>query len=135
MPGVPIEIPSDTVIVLNTRLLAPAPSTPRAASRASSAICMLHGVRLAQVEATPICGLLKSASSKPTARNMAREGVCFTPSTTTREYCRGSVLELRMVVDLGSKRLSPAAWDHMVQAAHALCLGADGSTGPLFGVP
>ena len=45
-------------------------------------MCMLQGVRFAQVEATPICGLAKSPSWKPTARSMARAGACFTPSTT-----------------------------------------------------
>jgi imidazolonepropionase-like amidohydrolase len=40
---------------------------------------------LAQVEAMPTCGLLKSASAKPTARSMPREGACFAPSTTRRE--------------------------------------------------
>ena len=53
MPGEPIEMPSETVMVLNSTLLAPAASTPAAASRASSARCMLHGVTFAQVEAMP----------------------------------------------------------------------------------
>ena len=51
-------------------------------------MCMLQGVRFAQVEATPICGFWKSASWNPTARSMARDGVCFAPSTTSREYFR-----------------------------------------------
>ena len=51
---------------------------------------MLHGVTLPQVEATPICGLPKSASVKPTARSMARAGACVSPSITTRECARGS---------------------------------------------
>ena len=55
-------------------------------------MCMLHGVRLLQVEAMPTCGLLKSASSKPTARSMARLGVCLTPSNTSLEYGRTSTL-------------------------------------------
>ena len=53
-------------------------------------MCMLHGVRLLQVDATPTCGLSKSASWKPTARSIARLGVCLIPSTTRREYLRGS---------------------------------------------
>ncbi len=85
MPGVPIEMPSDTVIVLNSTLFAPAPSTPAAASRASSPMCMLHGVRFDQVEATPIWGFAKSASAKPTARSMARAGAALSPSTTRLE--------------------------------------------------
>src|SRR3954470_8727989 len=90
MPGEPIEMPSDTVMVLNSTPLPPAPSAPRTASPASSLMCTLQGVRFAQVEATPICGLPKSASWKPTARNIARDGVCFAPSTTTRKAFRSS---------------------------------------------
>ena len=48
-------------------------------------MCMLQGVTFPQVEATPICGLAKSSSRKPTARSMARDGACLSPSTTTRE--------------------------------------------------
>src|SRR5215470_7266677 len=94
MPGVPMEMPSDTVMVLKSTLLPPAASMPLQASRANSPMWALHGVRLPQVEATPICGLPKSASWKPTARNMARAGACLSPSTTTREKCRGSMLRL-----------------------------------------
>src|ERR1700747_2769406 len=65
IPGVPIEIPSDTVIVLKRTLSPPAPSTPAAAALASAPMCTLHGVRLAQVEATPIWGLGKSSSRNP----------------------------------------------------------------------
>src|SRR6266403_5814942 len=92
MPGVPIEMPSDTVMVLNSTLLPPPPSTPAHASRARSPMCMLQGVTFPQVEATPICGLSKSWSRKPTARNMARAGACVSPSTTRRECRRGSML-------------------------------------------
>ena len=92
MPGVPIEMPSDTVMVLNSTLLPPPPSMPAHASRARSPMCMLQGVRFAQVEATPICGLWKSSSAKPTARSMARAGACVSPSTTRRECRRGSML-------------------------------------------
>src|ERR1700739_505151 len=96
MPGVPMEMPSDTVMVLKSTLLPPAPSTPEHASRASSPMCMLQGVTLPQVEATPICGRAKSSSRNPTARSMAREGACLAPSMTTREYSRGSTLRFTM---------------------------------------
>ncbi len=43
------------------------------------------GGEIAQVEATPICGLVKSSSRKPTARSMARAGAWRSPSNTTRE--------------------------------------------------
>src|SRR5579863_2623980 len=109
MPGVPMEIPSETVMVLNSTLLPPAASMPAQLSRASSPMCMLQGVTLPQVEATPICGLAKSASSKPTARSMARAGACLTPSTTTREYLRGSAsLLLRDILTPGKRHLHAA---------------------------
>src|SRR5260370_33548594 len=90
MPGVPMEMASDTVMVLKVIALAPAASTPPAAKRASSSMCILQGVKLLQVDAMPTCGLSKSASANPTARNIARLGVCFMPSTTTRDKRRGS---------------------------------------------
>jgi hypothetical protein len=80
-----MEMPSETVMVLKVIALAPARSAPPATSRANSSICILQGVRLLQVEATPTWGLSKSASRNPTARNMERLGVCLTPSTTKRE--------------------------------------------------
>src|SRR5687767_9543347 len=83
-------MPSDTVMVLNRTPLPPAASAPASASDASSLMCTLQGVRLAQVEATPICGFWKSASWNPTARNMARDGDCLAPSTTSLENRRGS---------------------------------------------
>jgi len=92
MPGDPIEMPSDTVMVLNSTPLPPALLIPASVSRASSLMCMLHGVRLAQVEAMPTCGRAKSASVKPTARSIALDGVCFAPSTTSRDQRRGSLV-------------------------------------------
>ncbi len=44
IPSVPIEIPSEIVIVLKISALPPASSAPAAASRANSSICELHGV-------------------------------------------------------------------------------------------
>ena len=62
MPGVPMEMPSDTVMVLKSTLLPPAASMPLEASRASSPMWALQGVTFAHVEAMPICGLPKSSS-------------------------------------------------------------------------
>ncbi len=44
MPSVPIEMPSDTVMVLKITALPPAAFAPSAACRASSSMCTLHGV-------------------------------------------------------------------------------------------
>src|SRR5580658_465149 len=111
MPGVPMEMPSETVMVLNSTLLPPAASMPAQASRASSPMCMLQGVTLAQVEATPICGLTKSSSWKPTARSIARAGACCAPSVTTREWARGSATLL-----LGDIRTSRKRHLHSLKA-------------------
>ena len=62
IPGDPIEMPSDTVMVPNVVLLPPEASTPAAAALASLSMCMLQGVRLLQVDATPTEGLVKSLS-------------------------------------------------------------------------
>ena len=66
MPSVPIEMPSEMVMVLKMMALPPAASTPFAASRASLSMCMLHGVTMLQVEAMPILGLEMSSRLKPT---------------------------------------------------------------------
>ena len=66
MPGVPMEMPSDTVTVLNTTLLAPASSAPMAAASARSLMCILQGVTIDHVEAMPTCAFAKSSCLKPT---------------------------------------------------------------------
>ena len=63
----------------------PVLSAPSAAASANVLMCILHGVTMLQVEAIPICGLEKSSSSNPTARNIALEGACSTPSTIIEE--------------------------------------------------
>jgi len=80
MPGVPMLIPSETVIVPKITDLPPAASAPAAASRASWSMCMLHGVTMLQVEAIPTTGFWKSASLNPTARSMERLGARSGPS-------------------------------------------------------
>ena len=114
-------MPSDTVMVLKVIALAARDSTPPAAKRASPSMCMLQGVRLLQVEAIPTCGLSKSASVKPTARSIARLGVCFTPSTTSREYLRESAGDF-LAMGSSIRRLlknGPAACGP--RAPHASC--------------
>ena len=67
IPSVPIEIPSEMVMVLKMMPFPPAASTPLADSMASLSMWTLHGVTWLQVEAMPICGLVKSSFLKPTA--------------------------------------------------------------------
>jgi hypothetical protein len=67
MPSVPIEMPSEMVMVLKITPLPPAASTPLRDSIASLSMWTLHGVTSLQVEAIPICGFEKSSFLNPTA--------------------------------------------------------------------
>ena len=83
MPSWPMAMPSETAIVVNSTGTAPAARTPSFAVFASRSRWTLHGVTSFQDETTPICGFEKSASSKPTARSIARAGARSTPSVTS----------------------------------------------------
>ena len=83
MPSWPIEMPSETAIVVNSIGKPPAAWTPSFASRASRASGRLQGVTSFQEEATPTCGLPKSCSVMPTARSIARAGARSKPSVTS----------------------------------------------------
>ena len=85
IPGVPIDIPSDTVMVLKIIDLPPLVLTPLEATSANLLICILHGVTMAQVEAIPIIGLLKSGFLNPTALSIALLGALSRPSVTMDE--------------------------------------------------
>ena len=61
-----MEMPSEIVMVMKIIAFPPALSIPRADSRASPSMCMLHGVTMLQVEATPMIDLVKSLSLNPT---------------------------------------------------------------------
>ena len=54
MPSVPMEMPSEMVMVLKMMLFPPAASTPLADSLAKRSMCMLQGVTMLQVLAMPI---------------------------------------------------------------------------------
>src|SRR2546429_405607 len=58
IPSLPMEIPSEMVMVLKTMALPPAALAPLSASSASLSMCILHGVTLLQVEAMPMMGFL-----------------------------------------------------------------------------
>lgn len=90
MPSVPMEMPSEMVMVLKMTLLPPAASTPLADSRASLSMWMLQGVTWLHVLAMPTWLFLKSARLKPTAWSMAREAARSGPSTNWLENLRVS---------------------------------------------
>ena len=84
MPSVPIEMPSETAIVTNSRGKPPASRTPCLARLAKRSRGRLQGVTSFHDEATPTWGLSQSASVIPTARSMARAGARSGPSVTWR---------------------------------------------------
>ena len=96
MPGVPILMPSDTVMVPKGTALPPAPSTPSTDALPSSSKWELQGVTILQAEHTATCGFSKSSSSKPTARSMERLGARSLPSTTMDEKLRLQLLMLNL---------------------------------------
>ncbi len=83
MPSCPIEMPSDTAMVTNSKGNPPASRTPSLARLANRSRGRLHGVTSFHDDATPICGLSQSSSVIPTARNMARAGALVGPSVTS----------------------------------------------------
>ncbi len=72
IPCVPIEMPSEMVMVLKMSGLLPALATPSDAAMASLSMWMLQGVTWLHVDAMPICDFAKSHRSNPTAWSMAR---------------------------------------------------------------
>ena len=74
------------MIVLKITDFPPFELTPFVASFARMSMCILHGVTIAQVEATPIKGFLKSEFVKPTALSIALLGALSAPSVTKVEY-------------------------------------------------
>ena len=80
MPLVPIEMPSDTVMVPKVWGMTPASLRLAAAASARTARLALQGVRSEWLWATPQMGLAKSPSPKPTARSIERFGARASPS-------------------------------------------------------
>ena len=65
MPSVPMEIPSETPMVLKRIPTRPAWTTPSLALAARSLRCMLQVLPSYHIEAIPTCGLLMSSSLRP----------------------------------------------------------------------
>ena len=68
IPGVPMETPSETTMVLKSIGTPPAARIPSRTGPASLSKCMLQGVTVDQLLTTAIRGLSKSASFRPVAR-------------------------------------------------------------------
>jgi hypothetical protein len=80
MPGVPIEIPSEIVMVPKVCGIPPAAFTAFSALSARTFKPALQGVIVECALAMPTIGLSKSLSPKPTARNIERFGERASPS-------------------------------------------------------
>ena len=73
MPVVPMDIPSDTPMVLKRRPTHPESTTPRLTSSERSRRCMLHGLPSYHTEHMPTCALDMSDSVMPVAYSIACE--------------------------------------------------------------
>ena len=89
MPSWPMEMPSETAMVTNSKGKPPAPRTPSLARLARRSRGRLQGVTSFHDEATPIWGLSQSSSVMPMARSMARAGARVGPSVTS--WLRGLI--------------------------------------------
>jgi len=134
MPGVPMRSRRDTVMVLKVMALAPARSAPAATRRASSSMCILHGVKLLHVEANAYWGLVEVASTKPTRAAWIGWAPALRhrpPSVNKRRVSMagdffGMPFSLRNAV----------AFDQVtVRAAQRLSLGTDTSPRAIFRIP
>ncbi len=81
IPSVPIEMPSDTAMVLYSMGVPPAALMPAFTRSDSRRRWKLQGMTSIQVFATPMIGRDKSSSVNPTAFNIARAGARSGPSS------------------------------------------------------
>src|SRR4051794_11872371 len=90
MPLVPIVMPSEIAIVLNSIGVPPAARMPSLTFAASARRWKLQGIVSIHVEATPMIGLARSSVVKPMPFKYARAGARAGPSVRARELCLGS---------------------------------------------
>jgi len=83
MPSVPIEMPSETAIVLYSIGVPPAARMPAFTRSAKRRRWKLQGMTSIQVLATPTSGFDKSSSVNPTAFNIARAGARPGPTSSS----------------------------------------------------
>jgi hypothetical protein len=115
MPDVPIVIPSEIAIVLNSIGVAPAARMPSFTRAASARRWKLHGIVSIHVDATPMMGLAIASSSKPIACRYERAAARWGPSVRARERCLTSK---PVVLTGGTLAGSPGA-GHRAAVRHA----------------
>jgi len=87
MPSVPMVTPSLTEMVLNSMGVPPAARMPSLTAAARSRWLRLQGIVSIHSDATPMSGLARSSSVKPTALSIARAPARSGPSVSAAE-CR-----------------------------------------------
>ena len=81
MPSVPMLMPSETAMVLNSSGVPPAARIPSLTFAERRRRWKLHGPISIQVLATPISGFERSSSVRPVAKSMARAAARSGPSS------------------------------------------------------
>ena len=86
MPSVPMVTPSLTEMVLNSMGVPPAARMPSLTATARSRWLRLQGIVSIHCVATPMMGLARSSSVKPTALSMPRAPARSGPSVRAAEW-------------------------------------------------
>src|SRR5215210_1980600 len=92
IPDVPIVIPSEIAIVLNSIGVPPAARIPSFTLAARARSPKLHGIVSVQVDATPLIGFAIASASKPIPWRYERAAARAGPSVSWRDWCLGSSL-------------------------------------------
>ena len=92
MPAVPIDMPSETPMVLNRMPISPAWSTPSLTFAASSLRCMLQVLPSYHMEAIPTCALSRSSGVSPVPYSIACDAPCTACCVIRRENLLRSVI-------------------------------------------
>src|SRR4029077_20914328 len=102
MPSVPMVMPSEMAIVLNSMGFAPAPRMPALTGTASSRRPKLHGIVSVQQLDTPMNGLSMSSRVSPIACRKARAGARSVPSKSVR-LMRSGMRGAQRVLEVGDE--------------------------------
>ena len=105
MPSVPMVMPSEMAMVLNSMGVPPAARMPSFTFTARSRRWKLQGIVSIQVLAMPMIGLARSSSVRPVARSMLRAAARSLPSRRTRLCSR---MSCSLVIEMAPSVLTRA---------------------------